>query len=392
MSATTAPSCPASGIRARVFRTIADVDPAEWDRLLDADDLQATHRFIRTCEEARVEDACYRHVMVHDAAGLAAVASLSLMTVKLDLLSTGRTRRAIRWARRFRPRLLEVPIVLCGLPVSFGRSCLRFRADADRAGVLRTVAAEAEAFAADAGAPVLCFKEFTAGEAAELEPLTRLGFFAAPSLPSCYLDLPWTSPDEWLGAMRSGYRHQVAAGARQGRVSGTTVRVVRDFRDECPRIFALYEQVMDRAPFQLERLNLAYFERLAENLRREARAILVERGGRLLAMAILLETSGLTTFLLAGIDYPANRKHHAYLNVVAEVVAEAIRSGAPALEMGQTSYEPKRRLGAVVTPRTLFLRCRSRVGHRLFRAAAPLLFPVPRLEPRHVFRNATASP
>ena len=374
-------------VSVRWYPSIAEVNPAEWDSLLEPGDLQATHRFIRTCEEADVEHASYRHVLVDDGGGLAAVASLSLMTVKLDLLSTGLTRRAIRWARRLRPRFLEVPIVFCGLPVSFGRSCLRLRADADRPAVLRALAEEAEAFAAAVHAPVICFKEFTAAEAADLAPLTRLGYFAAPSLPSCFLELPWKTPQEWLGAMRSGYRHQITAGARAGRASGTTVRVVCDFRSECPRIFAMFEQVMDRAPFQLERLNLAYFERLAENLRPEARAILVERGDRLLAMAILLHAPGLMTFLLAGIDYAENREHHAYLNVVAEVVAEAIRSGAPALEMGQTSYEPKRRLGAVTTPRTLFLRYRSPLGHALFRAASPLLFPVPPLPPRRIFRQ-----
>jgi len=384
------PTLAARGVTVRVARTIGDVDPAEWDALLGADDLQATHRFVRTCEEAQVEHAEYRHVLVHDGAGLAAVASLSLMKVKLDLLSTGPARAAIRGARRLRPGFLEVPVVFGGLPVSFGRSCLRLRADAAREPVLRALAAEAEAFAAEAGAPIVCFKEFTEEEADELEPLVRSGYFTAPSLPSCRLELPWRSPQEWLGAMRSGYRHQIDAGARHGRSAGTTVRVVQDFRGECPRLFALYEQVMDRAPFQLERLPLAFFERLAANLAAEARAILVERGDRLLAMAILLRSPGLMTFLLAGIDYAENRRHHAYLNVVAEVVAEAIRSGAPALEMGQTSYEPKRRLGAAVTPRTLFLRCRSPLGHRLFRLASPLLFPVPRLEPRRVFRQATA--
>jgi len=387
VSATTAGVRPVTRAGVRVFRTIADVEPAEWDSLLGADDLQATHRFIRTCEEARVENAEYRHVMVDDAAGLAAVASLSVMTVKLDLLSTGLTRRAIRWARQLHPRFLQVPIVFCGLPVSFGRSCLRFRADTERTPILCALAAAAESFAAEVRAPVICFKEFTAAEAAQLAPLTRLGYFTAPSLPSCFLELPWRSYEEYLAALRSGYRHQITAGARLGRASGASVRVVRDFRSECPRIFALYEQVMDRAPFQLERLNLAFFERLADNLGPAARAILVERGEQLLAMAILLESPRLMTFLLAGIDYEANRRHHAYLNVVAEVVAEAIRCQAPALEMGQTSYEPKRRLGAVTTPRVLFLRYRSPLGHALFRAASPLLFPVPPLPPRRIFRQ-----
>jgi hypothetical protein len=371
----------------RVCPSIHEIDAWEWDSLLHPDDLQATHRFIRTCEEAQVENARYRHLMVYQDGTLAAVASLCLMRVKLDLLSSGSVRRATRRLRGWRSGFLDVPVVFCGLPVSFGQSCLRFHPEADRVAALEAVQGAAESFAAEGGAGVVCFKEFTAAEFRGIEPLVGHGYTRFASLPSCRMSLPWPSFDAYLAMLRSGYRRQVVASLRMRERLGITVRTLPHFDAECPRIFALYEQVMDRAEFQLERLNLAFFERLRANLAGESAALLVERQGELLAAAILLRSPGLVTFLLAGIDYGRSRETQPYVHLVTEVVAEAIRSGAGALEMGQTSYALKQRLGAEPSPRALLFRHRRPVVNRLFRLTGGLLFPELALSPRQVFRE-----
>src|SRR5262249_34058365 len=150
--------------------------------------------------------------------------------------------------------------------------------------------------------------------------------------------------------------------------SGLTVRKVEDFGPWCPQIFDLYEQVMERAPYQLEHLNLPFLQRLNEAFGAQAQALLVEREGRLLAAAILLSSPRVLTFLIAGIDYALNREHGAYLNLVSEVVAEAIRAGSPLLELGQTSYQLKGRMGAFTEPRHLFIRHSSPFWHSVMRA------------------------
>jgi uncharacterized protein len=376
----------AAGCTVRSFGSIRDVPADEWDSLLAADDLQATHRFVRACEEAEVERARYRHMMVYQGGRLAAVASLCVMRVRLDLLSTGGARRAIRAGRRLWPGLLDVPVVFCGLPVSFGQSCLRIHPDADAPAVLEAVRRTAEDFAVEAGARVVCFKEFSAVEARAMRPLVEEGYLPLASLPSCRVPLPWTSFEEYLAGMRAGYRRQVTASLRARERLGITCRTLERFGGECGRIFDLYGQVIDRAEFQLERLNLAFFERLAANLPGESSALLVEREGELLAAAVLLRAAGTVTFLLAGIDYARAAENASYVHLVTEVVAEAIRSGAHTLEMGQTSYALKQRLGACVEPRRLFLRCRGALLHRGFAAVSGALFPETRSPDRSVFR------
>jgi hypothetical protein len=163
--------------------------------------------------------------------------------------------------------------------------------------------------------------------------------------------------------------------------------VIEDFSAECPKITGLYNQVMDRAEFQLERLGLSFFEYLNSYLGNQSRAILIESKDRLLAAGLMLRTAHVCTFLLAGIDYELNRRYHAYLNLVIEVVAEAIRSGASRLIFGQTSYALKQRMGGEVTPLYLYLRCMSGWSNALLRATARFIFPAHSPEPRIVFKQ-----
>ena len=370
-----------------MHRHIDEVAPAEWDALLGPADVQLSHRFVKTCQDAGVEDATYRHVLLYDREGLACIATFSFMQVALELLTSRRLRRAVRAARRVRPGFLRIPVLFCGLPVSFGRPCVRMRPGADADACVTVLCELMDDVAAELGAEICCFKEFELPEVAPLESVCRHGYFRAASLPSCRLDIRWTTFDAYLGSMRAGYRRQVREARRVAQGSGLLLRAVDDFGSCGARLFGLYEQVMERVEFQLERLNPAFFAGLNRNFPGESRAVLAEWEGEVVAAAVLLQAGGSCAFLLAGIDYARNAACRAYVNVVTETVADAIRRGAAVLEMGQTSYDLKRRLGATTTPRILFLRHRTRWAHRLLRAGGEILFPSRTYADRRVFRS-----
>lgn len=376
-----------SRLDVRVFQHIDEVAPAEWDALLGEDDLQATHAFVKVCQDSGVEQAAYRHLLVMDGGRAAGLATLSVMNVSLDLLTTGAIRALIRFVRRGVRGFLRMPVAMCGLPVSFGDSCVRVAPGADGKPVVQAVAAALEDFAREHRAGVMGFKELSPELAAPLEGLPAAGYFHAASLPFCSLRVQWKTFDEYLGRMRSGYRRQAIAARSRAQASGLTVRKVEDFGPRCPDIFRLYEQVMDRVPFQLERLNLAFFQRLNEVLGPRCQALLVEREQKLLAAGVLLYTPGALTFLLAGIDYADLREHGAYLVLLNELVAEATRTGKAWLHLGQTSYALKGRMGATLSPRHLYVRHRSPAWHALLRSSSGLLFPSHREDPRRVFRG-----
>lgn len=370
----------------RIFRNIQGVEPALWDSLMRPEDILMSHRFVKSCQNSGVADAEYWHLTVFEGSVLQCVASLSEMNVSIELLSGNVTRATARIIRKVKPRFLQVPVLFCGLPVSFGQPCLRLRSDAPVSSILGAIASQMETIARQRDIPLLCFKEFDPRLAAETEPLCGLGYFRVPSLPSCSLPLRWRSFEDYVASMRSAYRRQIRSTIRTREASGLEVRVLEDFGGRLESIFALYGNVMDRAAHQLERLNRSFFEELNGNLGVQARAITLEHEGDVLAAAIVLHTPALAIFLLAGIDYSRNHQYQSYPNIVLAVVAEAIRSGARRLEMGQTSYALKSRMGALLVPRYLYLRHRSSFGHSLLKRASGWLYPAVNAPDRRVFR------
>lgn len=369
------------------YESISQIAPPLWDSLVPAGDLLATHRFVHACESAAMDGARLRHVLVYESGRLAGAASLFRLEVPLDILSAGMTRLAISWLRRLQPGALRVSIVFCGLPVSFGSSCLRLAPDADRPATVARVLAAMEAFAAETDSDVLCVKEFDARAQAELgAALQAAGFASAPSLPGCRMALPWQSMPQYRDSLRAGYRRQldldrraaVAAGLRRSLSDGLAPGV-----DEAHR---LYAQVIRRAQFKLEELPHAFFQALSNKCGPDLRSVVIEHDGCTVANAILLGRAPTCYFLLAGLDYARLGRGHVYQNLVAAVLEAAIAGRASTLELGQTSYAMKTRLGAVATPRFVWLKHRRPLHHLLLALASRRLFSATRVPARRVFR------
>ena len=372
-----------------VVDDIDQISQRTWDAHLDPEDLQASHRFVRVCQRSGVEEAKYRHLVITRDRRTVATASLSCLDVRLDLLAGPAVRRLVAASRGLRPNLLRIPIVLGGLPVSFGQSSLRLAPGEDPAPLLLLIDAEAEQFAASQGAGLICFKEMSSTEARVADGLCRLGYFRVPSLPSCGLDLPFDDMQELLDAMRSGYRRQIHQTERGCEEEGLTIRRIDDWAALESTLFELYERVMDRAEYQMERLNREFFRELRIAFADQARIITVEReGGEILAYAIMLHGVRRSTFLIAGIRYSRPEALLAYRAVVKETVVDALQRGADTLEMGQTSYGTKTRLGAKSYSRYLYLRHRHPLFQLLLRSAKDVFFPDRTITPRHVFRDA----
>ena len=73
-----------TGVRA--FRLIEEADAATWDALVPTDELQLRHAFVRACQDARVEGAEYRHLLVYRDGAVVGIASVFRMDVRLELL------------------------------------------------------------------------------------------------------------------------------------------------------------------------------------------------------------------------------------------------------------------------------------------------------------------
>ncbi len=377
-----------AGLRVRMARDVRNFEPAEWDRLLEPHEILSTHRFVRACQEGKIEDAEYWHLLIEDRGSPAALATLSRMTVSIDTLAGGLTRAAIRRLRSLSPSFLRVPVLFCGLPASFGAPGMRLARDADPARVLPIIVESMERVARERGVSLLCFKEFSPPAAELLGPLRNAGFMRAPSLPAYSMPIAWPTFDAYVGSLRAGYRRQIRQTVAARQSSGMSTRVLEGSADWVPIFYPLYEQVIDRAQFRLERLGLEFFERLRATLGDDCALVVIERNGKVSAAALMLFSVGTATHLLTGLDYRGSSLNgQLYPSLMAEVVAEAIRRGASRLELGQTSDRLKSRMGAGAQPRYIYVHHRNGLAQLMLRAASAVLFPTQPPPVRHVFRD-----
>jgi hypothetical protein len=365
-----------------------DIDPACWDALVRPGDYQASHRFIRVCEHARIGSARFRHVMLFERCRPVAIASLFFMKVELQLLAEGMPRRILDALQRIGPETTRIPVVFCGLPISLGGSCLRIAEGTDVLAVMQRISRAMTDFARESGTGFVCFKELDQGEQERLGPyLSRLGFFTAPSLPGCRLDLDWPDWQAYLHAMRAGYRQQVHQDTKAMARSGLRFEHGQGLQLDTATVHRLYGQVMARAPNRLEVLPEVFFQLLAQEFQGSLHSIVGRLEGEPIAIAILLWQPPVCHFLLVGLDYAHLESTHVYPNLVAEVLRRAQTLGATQVELGQTSYALKGRLGGLTTPRHFWLKHLGGVQHALLARASPWLFPPALVRARRVFKT-----
>lgn len=380
--------------------SIHDVDPDGWDSLNKAGDLLHSHRFYRSLEDARLPGSRFWYLRFYARDELVATAVLSAYPVCLDLLLGPGWRRATAGVRRVLPRFLRLEVLFCGVPVSLGQKSLAIKDPSFSGAVLRRLAHEMGRIGRAHGIRFFCAKEFADTEWSVLDGLAECGFFRAASLPYVSMEIRWDGFAAYLEALRHPYRRAILQPLRRlcgGPVPGPPAAPCGPHLEirtaqGCPpeRIHQLYAQVMDRAAAKLEILNPAFFAYLLANLKEEVELLCLVADGRVHGVAVLAIADGVMSFLFVGMDYATRDRFATYFNLLHGIIARAIDRGCHRLNLGQTSYWAKLRLGGRCSPRSFYFKAQNPLTHRLLRAGRAVLFPevLPRVP--QVFKGATA--
>jgi hypothetical protein len=387
-------------MRTAVVSSIEQVSPEEWDRVGARQGLFWTHRFFRTLEASGVENGTYHYVLLYDHERLVGTAVLSSFVVSLDLLLPMTVQKCCSVIRRVWRNFMRIKVLFCGVPISIGKHTIAVVDPMYSDAAIAGTEAAMEVIAARERIRYLCFKEYAERDIALCVSLESCGFFRANSVPRVLLNLKWTSYDAYLRDMRHGYRRAVLNSLQK---LGTQWRIWS--REETPptegvhlrlddghvcaplAFHGLYRQVMNHTVVKLETLNAQFFERLFTEMRDDVRLLLLEYDGKVLGAAILANYQKTLTFLFVGFDYAHRDEHAVYLNLLNGIVRHAIDSGCRVIDLGQTSYWLKQRLGGEAEPMYFYLKCRTQILHTVLRSCRSLLFPTTDLPRLRVFRD-----
>lgn len=376
-------------MRVRRFSSIHQIPENLWDSLLEDAHPYHAHRLIRAVEDSRVEESRFWMLLFHEGERLVASAVLSAFTVSLDLFLGKGMRKLVALVRRVFPRCLRVDVLFCGLPASFGQSNFVVANGVPERPVLELLVQEMERIAGEEGLRFLSVKEFKEHELPRVADLERLGFFRGHSIPYMSMEIRWRSFDEYLGSLRHPYRrHILRSLAKMGMTPNRDPHLTLGGPEVMSpgRFFELYCNVMARSETRLEMLNEAFFERLWVELGADLQILAAVANGEVLGAALLLKNGTTLNFMLAGLPATSRTSYDVYFNLLYAIVVHAIRQGCERLNLGQTAYWGKQRIGGVPEEEFLFFKARNQPLHAVLRGLRRILFPRLRLSSPRVFK------
>jgi len=375
---------------AEVFESVNKIPENEWNELVGAENAFLRHQYLRIVEESFTSGYRFWYLVIKEKGKTVALVSLFSMPVYLDMLSAQVIRNISKKVRKIFKKFLVINPLFVGSPPSIGNNTIIIREGANESNVLEVIVKEVEQIARANQLQMIVYKEFEDKDCVYMDKLTEnFNYIKVNSLPTNKFIIKWSSFDEYMKALKKSYRQSISSSLRKINSEDIKVKIITGFSSIFEDYhYGLYEAVLKKAEFQLEKLTPDYFRKIATVPDNEACMVSIIKDDLILGY-ILVSNSGKNSIsaMFAGINYDYNRQFDIYFNLSYEVVKLAIERKKEGIEFGQNSYKFKSRIGCSQYPLYIYLKHRNRLWHYIIDKLAPSLFPRMELQEKSVFKT-----
>lgn len=370
----------------KVFSSIYDVPQDDWDALLAGRSHSLSRAFWAAVEESELNDFAYRHVIFYDQNGApAALASFYAITTDIAIFAPPALRKILDAIRKVFPGFLKIRMLECGTPITVNSPPfvasdeIRSEIIVSLDKVLRQAARVEKPF-------IILMRDFEPNAADTWPALKALSYHAVDSLPNTYMEIIWSSPEDYLRSMKSYYRSKLRRHLKISASQGVTHELVDDFHDLADILCGQWLNVHHQADeFQREVLTPEFYRQFSARMGTDSRALLFYRKGELVGHALLLIDGEMLRWLYIGRKHAVNDS--LYIYAAHTVVETAINLGMKQLELGLTTYSIKQDLGAQMVPVKLALRARFAPINPFVGLGYALLNSTPKIQNKNIFKK-----
>ncbi len=330
----------------------------DWNRLFPHE--LEDHAYLRAIEHAGLEGFRYMYLAVREGSQLLAVVPAFITDYRLDTTVQGGLRRVTEALARVFPRLLRIPMLSLGSPVT-ERCRVGYAPDStpeQRAAWLDAILARMGTIAATEKFGMLAVKDAPLDEPAWQQACPRHGLRALPGLPGATLDIPWRNLDGYFESLGPSTRKDL----RRKRRAATSLRIewrtnLAGIGDDVQR---LYRETLAHAEFSFEELTPAYFGNVLRDMPGRAFCVTYFEGNRLVAFNLVLRDDERLLDKFLGMDYAAMDRYNLYHVSWLENVRYCIEEDIGVYESGQGLGREKARLGSALRANALWYKHRNR--------------------------------
>lgn len=351
---------PPSTLETRLHPSVGVVPKDEWDALFPGD--VESHDLYRAFEAAPPPGFSLAAITVHDQGRLVAAAPLFRTSYRLDTPFQGAARRLSDRVYARHPRLLSLPVLGIGSPMSDNCNlglAATLSADERRAALAALLDGFMKAGCAEKTA-ILAVKSLAEDPWQEADLFEERGFGCVTSVPVVTLPLPYVSLNHYLASLPE------KDGSYLKRKLRSAAKIRIEYRTSVEgleaRISDLYEATLKQSAVnygEFDRLHPAYFSSVLNGLGDRAQLMLCWRGDELLSFQVFLVGANRIIANKIGMKYPEARELNLYFVNWLKMIEFAIERGIPEIEMGATTYAAKLLFGGYMGRRWLYFRFRG---------------------------------
>ncbi|MGI9403071.1 MAG: GNAT family N-acetyltransferase [Hyphomicrobium sp.] len=362
-------------IAVRHLPSITGLPREDWDRLFP--DRAEGWDYFNACEQAAPEGFQASAMAAYAGDALVAAVPLFRTDYRLDLSLEGPLKPAVEWSHRNAPKRVAVPVLGMGSPLT--EECpIGFQPglkDNDRIAAFAALLRGMNDHAADYKIPLLALKDVMDRDATWAnELLQKQGFTGVATLPLATLHLHFKDEDEYLASLSSSMRSDLRKKMRRAsKVKFEFRDSIADIKDE---IAALFEETRANSKVDygsFDEVPATYFREVMRSCDGKAQVMLASIDDELVSFNISLAEPNRLLEKDIGMRYPAAREHNLYFVNWMVMARHCIERGIPWMQMGQTSYRQKARLGCQLKRSWIYFKHRNPLINPLFKLFGPMM-------------------
>ena len=338
--------------------------PGAWNRLFPHE--LEDHAYLRAIEHAGIPGFRYLYFAVREGDRLLAAVPAFATDYRLDTTVQGGLRRATDALAKVFPRLLRIPMLSLGSPVT-ERCRVGFAPDStpeQHAAWLDAILAHMGTVAAKEKLGMLAVKDAPQDEPGWQQVCPHRGLRALPGLPGATLGIPWHDLDGYFESLGASTRKDLRRKWRAG--AALKIEWRTDLAGVAGDVQRLYRETLAHAELSFEELTPAYFENVLRCMPGRAFCVTYSEDERLVAFNLVLRDSERLLDKFLGMDYAAMDRYNLYHVSWLENIRFCIEQGIGTYESGQGLHGEKHRLGSTLHANALWYRHRNRLVDGVF--------------------------
>ena len=334
----------------KVLTSAAHIPVEDWERLAPPDDPLWNQALFLAMEKSSIGPDAYRYLVLFQQDRLQAVLPVCIFGgLSLEDVLGAQGRRFLRPLRPLASRLLRIRLLLCGHLLGQGRV---LRAPGTTPAAAQLLVDAVQDLAQQFDSRWIVFKDFAERDVEWLhEALQHRRFFLAPGLPDAVLQLSTTSFESYIATLSKNGRNEVRSKLKKfSHHDDVRLEVCDTFSDLVPAMMPLYHAVFERSETRLDVWTPEFFTLVSNDPRIRAKLIACWKHDQLIGFLLCLLDDESVVVGRIGLDYAASIPLQLYFILQYRCIEETMSAGCRKLYFGQTTYEPKRRMGCHPAP------------------------------------------